>query len=225
MLRFYRDNWYNIAGAICFFMAFLMGFWSDRFSPLQVILIYSFMALLAHQFEEYVLPGGAPVVLNAVFFGEKKDYDRYPGNKQSCMLVNTLAWLFYITPIFFPEYIWWGLATMFFGFFQVLGHGILMNVKGKTWYNAGMATAVFLHLPIGIYYIQYVTAHGLASHHDYIFAALTLMAATVLIVALPVQGLRSRNTHFPFSDKELTRFNMVEKYRAKGVISFVRQKA
>ena len=69
-----------------------MGFWDTQYSPLQVILIYSFMALLAHQFEEYVLPGGAPVVLNVAFYGEKKDYDRFPGNKQNCMVVNTLAY-------------------------------------------------------------------------------------------------------------------------------------
>jgi len=225
MLQFYRNNWYNIAGAACLFMAFFMGFWGDRFSPIQVILIYSFMALLAHQFEEYVFPGGAPVVLNAAFYGEKQDYDRYPSSKQSCMLVNTLVWPFYIAPIFYPEQIWLGLSTMFFGFFQVLGHGITMNIKGRTWYNAGMATAVLLHLPIGIYYIQYVTVNGLASHQDYIFAACALSAAVLLIVVLPVQWLKNRNTSFTFSDKELARFNMIDKYCAKGVISVVKGKA
>jgi hypothetical protein len=46
------------------------------------------MALLAHQFEEYALPGGEPLVLNAAFYGEKKDSDRYPGNQLNGMLVN-----------------------------------------------------------------------------------------------------------------------------------------
>ena len=137
MISFYRDNWYRIGGVAFVALAFVMGFWGHACSPLQVILVYSFLALLAHQFEEYELPGGATVVLNVAFYGEKRDFDRYPGNKQNCMLVNSLAYLFYVVPIVFPQLVWLGLAMMFFGFFQVLGHGITMNVKGKTLVQPG----------------------------------------------------------------------------------------
>ena len=218
MLNFYRNNWYYIAGVVCLALAFYMGFWGSAYSPLQVILIYSFMALLAHQFEEYVLPGGAPVVLNVAFYGEKKDYDRYPGNKQNCMAVNTLAYPFYIAPIVYPDLIWLGLATMLFGFMQVLGHGVRMNMKGKTLYNPGLATAIFLHLPIGIYYIRYVMDHGLVSGHDWLYAVIALAVAAVLIVLLPVMGMKDRNTPYAFSQQELARFSMVEKYRNRGVL-------
>ena len=89
MLTFCRRNWYYVGGVVFTALAFIMGFWGNGdFSRIEVILIYSFMALLAHQFEEYALPGGAPLVLNAAFYGEKKDYDRYSGNQLNGMLVN-----------------------------------------------------------------------------------------------------------------------------------------
>ena len=48
MVNFYRNNWYNLAGVACLALAFYMGFWGEGYTELQVILIYSFMALLAH---------------------------------------------------------------------------------------------------------------------------------------------------------------------------------
>lgn len=218
VINFYRNNWYNIAGIACLSLAFVMGFWSYLFSTIQIILIYSLMALLAHQFEEYVLPGGAPLVLNTAFYGEKKAYDRFPGNKQNCMIVNTLAYPFYILPIYIPEQIWLGLATMYFGFFQVVGHGIIMNIRGKTWYNPGLATAVFLHLPIGIYYIQYVNKNYSVTCSDYLLSAFAFVIALVVIVVLPVQLLKNPHSPYPFSPEELSKFSMLKKYIAKGVI-------
>lgn len=54
-----------------------------------------------------------------------------PGNRLSMAVVNTIAWLVCAAAIAFPGAIWLGLATMFFGFCQVLGHGIQMNPKTK----------------------------------------------------------------------------------------------
>jgi hypothetical protein len=218
MVRFLRDNWYYCGGVLFVALSFFMGFWSYLFSPIQVILIYSFMALLVHQFEEYALPGGAPMVLNAVLYGEKRDYDRFPGNKQSSLWVNLLAYPFYIAAFVFPNLIWLGLAQIFFGFFQFLGHGIVMNVKGKTLYNPGLGSVIFLHIPLGTYYIVYVTQHQLASASDYVWSVAALLASIILIVALPVLLLKDRNSPYPMSHEELNRFHMVDKLKAKGII-------
>jgi hypothetical protein len=82
----------------------------------------------------------------------------------------------------FPNLIWLGLPQVFFGFFQFLGHGIIMNVKGRKLYNPGLAAVIFLHVPIGIYYIRYVTQHGLVTRMDYIWGFAALPVAIVLIV-------------------------------------------
>ena len=221
MIKFLRNYWYYLTSVVFLVLAFYTGFWRvDRLTRVEVILMYSFMALLAHQFEEYVFPGGAPTVLNVAFYGETTNYDRFPGNKQNGLVVNLSAYPFYIAAILLPDLIWLGLATMYFGFFQTLGHGVFMNVRGKTLYNPGMATAVLLHLPIGIYYIVYVTAHHTVGEGDYLYGFFGFAAATVLIVILPVQGLKDRNSPYPFSREELNgHLGMLEKYRANGVLA------
>ncbi|MDR1426502.1 MAG: hypothetical protein LBJ08_01910 [Bifidobacteriaceae bacterium] len=59
MFTWYSRNWYNVGAAIFVILALCMGFWGNgNLDRLTIILVYSFMALLCHQFEEYRLPGG-----------------------------------------------------------------------------------------------------------------------------------------------------------------------
>ncbi|WP_175942994.1 hypothetical protein [Caballeronia sp. BCC1704] len=72
-LEFYRRNWYYVGGILFVLLAYLMGFWgADHLAPVQIILVYSFMAMLAHQFEEYAAPGGFPGIGNIAMFGERR---------------------------------------------------------------------------------------------------------------------------------------------------------
>lgn len=219
MLKWYGHNWYKIGAVALIALTFLTGlWWYSLVDTLTLILIYNLLAVLAHQTEEYLFPGGAQVVLNAGFYGEKKDYDRYPGNALSSGVVNTLAWGFYVAAIIFSQAIWLGLALMLFGFFQVIGHGGQMNIKTKGWYNPGLATAICIHLPVGIYYIAYVTQHGLATGTDLLWGAVTFVVVIAVTVALPVQGLKSRDSDYPFTPEELNKFGMLDKLKARGVI-------
>ena len=72
---FYRHNWYYIGGILFVIMSFVMGFFGHLVSHIQIMLIYSFMALLVHQFEEYGLPGGFPALFNIIMNGEKQAPD------------------------------------------------------------------------------------------------------------------------------------------------------
>lgn len=219
MFTWYVRNWYNVGAVLFAGLAFWMVVWGgSRLDQLSVILVVSLMALFCHQFEEYRLPGGAGIIINIATYGETKDYDRYPGNTLSMVIVNTVAWFVYVAAVVFPGAIWLGLATMFFGFFQVLGHGIQMNIRTKGWYNPGLATAVLLHLPIGIWYIVYISQHGLGAGWDYLWGAVGVVGIFALTVILPVQGLKDRNTRFALSEEEMNRFGMVDKLRARGVI-------
>lgn len=211
-----RQNWYKVGIVIFIVLSFFMLFIGHRiFSEIQIILMASFMALLIHQFEEYILPGGAPVVLNRILYGEKKDFDRYPGNAQSCLLVNISAWVFYLLPVFFPYLIWLGLAQIFFGFFQFLGHGVQMNIKGKSLYNPGLLSVIFLHIPIGIYYIYFVQLHNLATLSDYIYGIVCFMVAVGITTILPVRSLMDRDT--PYIMRGLKELEIAKKLDKKGL--------
>ena len=93
-----------------------------------------------------------------------------------------------------------------------------MNITSRSWYNPGLATSIFLFLPIGIYYITYVTSMGLLSGADWLRSALTVVVAGAVIVGFPLFGLKNRNTKYPITQEQLNKFHMVEKFKARGII-------
>ncbi len=193
-MKFIRNHWYQImlipfAGA-----AFSSLFLFPHITYVQKILLASLMALPLHQFEEYEIPGGGPIVINRVFWGEKERYMNYPGNWNSIMIVNLSAYIFYIAALFLPEIIWLGLGTMLFNLFQVFGHCFQMNIKGKTWYNPGMATSVTFFLPISIAYIVEVSKSIAAT--TWLIAVVALIFMLLLSVILPVQLLKKENSPY-----------------------------
>jgi hypothetical protein len=203
-MNFYRHNWYYVGGILFVALSFFMGFWGNLFSSIQVILIFSFMAMLVHQAEEYGYPGGFPTITNLMVMGEKNVPDRYPLNANQCMISNTLlTYLFYVAAICFPGVIWLGLAQVGLGLFQILAHGIVVPIRIKRFYNPGLATVIFLFLPIGVYYIRYVTANNLASTGDYVFGVIATLGAAIVLFLLPIILLRNKQSKYPFSEAEM----------------------
>ena len=187
-MKFWRRNWYYIGGVLFVALAFFMGFWGSMFSRIQVILIYSFMAMLVHQFEEYAYPGGFPSISNMVVFGEKKAPDRYPLHANQCWISNVLlTYPFYIVPVFLPNVIWLGLAQVLLGMIQIFAHGIVVNVRLKSPYNPGLGATVLLQLPLGVYYIGYVTTNHLASTGDLVIGVIGAIVASIILFALSIR--------------------------------------
>ena len=198
-------------------LSFFMGLWGSLFSRIQVILVFSFMAMLVHQFEEYAWPGGFPSITNMVMFGEKKAPDRYPLNANQCWISNVfLTYPFYIVPIFFPDLIWLGLAQVLLGMIQIFAHGIGVNVRLKSLYNPGLGATVFLQLPLGIYYIWYVATNHLASTGTYVIGLIGAILAGMVLFALPIRLLAAnRESKYPFAEAEMYGFakEKIEKIR------------
>ena len=193
-MKFIRNHWYQIMLVVFAGMAFTALFMEQDMTLLQKLLLASLMALPLHQFEEYELPGGGPIVINKVFWGEKERYLNYPGNWNSIMIVNLSAYIFYILALCLPNVIWLGLGTMLFNLFQVLGHCLEMNIKGKTWYNPGMVTSIVLFLPISIAYIVQVAESATAVTWVAAVAALVVMLSVSVI--LPVQAMKKEDSPY-----------------------------
>lgn len=204
-MNFYRRNWYFIGGILFVALSYYMAFWGiHSMSHIQVILMYSFMAMLVHQFEEYGIPGGFPAIFNIAFWGQKKDVDRYPLNANTAMIDNVLmTYPFYILAIIFPGAIWYGLIQVGQGMVQIVNHGYLNNKKLGTWYNPGLASAIFLHWPIGIYYIWYVSTNNLATTSDYIIGFIGSWMTMFVLWLGPVKLLQNRKSRHPFTDEQM----------------------
>ena len=208
-MRWFCRHWYDF-GVIPFIaaLAVLLFKWDD-FETIQKLLIMSFMAMLFHQFEEYRFPGGEPAIMNIVLQGSDLP-DRYPLNQFSAMLTNVIVtYGVYLIPIFFPTVIWLGLAPMLLGFSQFIVHGVMTNIKLKTFYNPGLIAVVCLHIPIGIYYIWYVTSQDMISGVDWIIAFVYMAAVAGLIInGITYRLLPDRNTKWIFDEVEMKRFHV-----------------
>ena len=60
-MNYIRNHWYHIGGIILAILAAWLLIIKPDLSTIQYLLILNFMALLAHQFEEYQLPGFPPL--------------------------------------------------------------------------------------------------------------------------------------------------------------------
>ena len=215
-MNFLRKNWYYLGGGLCLALAVLLIFIWGSLGILQRILYLSFMALLLHQFEEYALPGGFPAVMNLAWMHKAGTLsDRYPLNRRAAFFVNVLfAYPYYVLPILLPGQYWMGLGQVAFGMAQFVIHGIVINRKFHSLYNPGLAVVVFMHIPIGIYYIWYAVSHRLITWWDWPLAALWLAAGAVVGVALPVTSwFADKNTPYAFSKAEMGRFHVAEKMK------------
>ncbi len=204
-MTFWRKNWYYIGGIIFVALAFLMGLWGvDHLSRIRVILIFSWMAMLMHQFEEYALPGGFPIISNMGGLGELDHPERYPLNAMQCFISNVFfCYLSYIIPILFPNLIWMGASQVMAGVWQLPGHGIAMNLRIRRAYNPGLASTFFLQTPVAVYYIWYVIHYMPEQAHQLWWGIPGSIAMLLLTFIIPILIMMNKNSKYPFDDKEL----------------------
>jgi len=210
-MKFYRRHWYEIGGIIAIgAIAYLVVFW-NQMDILVRLLLMSFIAILVHQYEEYGFPGGEPAIMNIAL--QSSDIpERYPLNQNSAMVTNIIGVLIYLLPVFLPHVIWLGLAPMLLGFFQFIVHGIVTNNKLKSIYNSGLGAVLFLHFPIGIYYIWYIVSNGFVQTTDWVLTAVYLaFIAGGILNFLTYKVLANRNSKYSFDKVEMERFHVKEK--------------
>ena len=148
-MKWYRDNWFYVGAVVFTVQALILLFCGNSMNLLTVLMILSFMALNVHQFEEYACPGGFPMVMNMAFMGETAVPERYPLNKKSAFICNVgFMYPVYILGIIFSNHLWLGLAIVLMGVAQIFVHGIAFNKKMGTLYNPGMASIIFLFIPL-----------------------------------------------------------------------------
>ncbi|MBD3906655.1 HXXEE domain-containing protein [Chryseobacterium sp. Ch-15] len=211
--NFYRNNWYYIGGVLFLILGVILAvFWND-FDVLRRLTIMSFMAVLAHEFEEYGFPGGFPSMYNLVFRPSGDNPALGPLNQKSAIFANvTIAYPLWGLPILFPDVIWLGLAPILFGMGQIILHGIQFNIKMRSIYNPGVFTTVFMFWPVGVYYIHYIYTNGLIEWWTFPVAIVLFIVTLIFGVSLPVTNWFNRkDPKDAFSEKEMSRFGVAEK--------------
>ena len=209
-MKFLLRHFYNLSVPIG--VIIIIGtiiFWQD-INALQRLALINLAVINFHFFEEFGYPGGFPKFANTMFaYKNSPRPDRFPLNQMSAFLTNWgTALVLYIPPIIFPNEIWFGLAPILFGgLAQLIVHAIVNNKMLGTYYNAGLATVVFGHLPIAIIYIIYIHTHNLVSFWDYVIGVVIMVLWYVVGIRILInKGFESMNSSYPFAPEEMAKF-------------------
>jgi hypothetical protein len=199
----YRRQWPRIGAVIALALGGLITLASGRLSKTRLLSALNLLALLAHQYEEYVDPGYFPGQFNRGLF--KSDSPRnYPLNPQTAMVINTaLAYPFYIGPVVFRRPKWLSLAAVLLGWSQAVLHGIVLPRRSGASYGPGFLTALLLHVPIGIAYVKALNEEDPISARDWASGLGCAVASTVGGLVLPNLAMRDKNSPYEFTAAQM----------------------
>lgn len=192
-----RMHWFDLGLALAVVVgAFVL---IARPTGLSLVLWLNLIFLFVHQFEEYRAPGYFPGMLNTVLFQSSLP-DRYPLNANTALIVNVVVgWLFsFAAAALGDRAVWLGIATILVTVGNVVAHAVLFNVRGKTLYNPGMATAVVLFLPLAVSFFALVVQDHSASTGDWLFGVILGLVLNYVGVLKLIDWLKDENTRYVF---------------------------
>ena len=200
MLNWFRLYWFEVG--IFLSLPIIVYLVTSRVSEISLILWISSITLFIHQFEEYRYPGYFPGMINIAMYASTKP-DRYPFNPNTGFIVNTIVgWIFFfLAAVFADSFIWLGIATILVSVGNVIAHTFLFNIKGKTKYNPGMATAIILFLPLTIYFFYVLVTKNLATLLDYVFGILFGIILNYVGILKMIDWLKDENTSYIFPNR------------------------
>jgi hypothetical protein len=203
-MNLFRRHWFDIGGILALITLVFVYSSYREMATIQVLLWLSLASLFIHQVEEYRYPGYFPGMLNSALYKSNRP-DRYPLNTQTALVVNVpMGWLFYfLAAVFARDYIWLDIATMLVSFGNVVAHTLLFNLKGRTFYNPGMATALILFLPLVYWFIEIVRSAHLAGLGDWIGGIILGLALNAIGILKLIDWLADRNTTYVFEQRQL----------------------
>ena len=190
-----REHWQDVGLALA--VGGAAALFAGKQDNLSLVLWLSLIALLLHQFEEYRWPGYFPGMFNRIMFNSRQP-DRFPLNTNTSLIVNVGAWALYLLAALAGERaLWLGIATMTVNVGNFIVHTFVFNIKGRTLYNPGMFTSVFLFLPVSAYFFHRVIQGNLVTQADWMLGIALGIASSAGLIRL-INGLKDEETAHVF---------------------------
>jgi hypothetical protein len=192
-----RLHWFDIGIALAIIVAIFIIISGQ--SGIALLLWISLISLFIHQVEEYRYPGYFPGMINKALFASDMP-DRYPLNTNTALIVNVfIGWLFYfLAVLFYRDAIWLGIATMLVSVGNFFAHTFLFNIKGHTFYNPGMITAIFLFLPISTIFFLETVENNFATPTDWVIGIALGIILNYVGVLKTIDWMKDKNTLYIF---------------------------
>lgn len=203
-MKFFRNHWYDVGIIIAIVLIVWLTLTYSSLDTYEVLLWVNAVALFLHQFEEYRFPGTFPGMVNTVLFHSTTP-DRYPLNANTALAINVfVGWTTYLLAAILAEKaIWLGIAVMLVSLGNFIAHTFLFNIKGKTFYNAGMLTSWLFFAPLVCLFFYDIHTNHLASGLDYVVGLILGIASNVFGVLKPITWLADTNTKYAFPPRNM----------------------
>jgi hypothetical protein len=201
-MNFLRLHWFDLGLVFAFVIGGILLL--SNLNPLALLLWVSLISLFLHQFEEYRYPGYFPGMMNTVIFSSKQP-DRYPLNPNIAFIINIfVGWLsYFLAAVFGEKFLWLGIATILVSIGNFIAHTFLFNIKGKTFYNPGMLTAIVFFLPIAAYFGYLLIRSNLATPVDWIVGIILGIVLNFIGILKLIDWLKDENTEYVFPKRFL----------------------
>lgn len=201
-MSFLRMHWYDIGIVLAVVTGAVLL--ATHPQGLSLILWISLISLFLHQAEEYRFPGTFPGMMNRVMF-KSAEPDRFPLNPNTALIVNVIVgWLtYFLAALFAANAVWLAIAAILVSVGNTIAHTFLFNIRGKTRYNPGMATAILFFLPISIYFFYYIIHGNIARPLDWIGGIVLGAALNYLGVLKVIDLLKDKDTPYVFPERNI----------------------
>lgn len=203
-MKLIRKHWYDIGGLFALLVLGFVGVMHNSITNYQQLMWLHLVALFCHQLEEYRFPGTFPGMLNkAVYKSELPD--RYPLNTNTALIVNVgLGWLgYFLAAILGDKAVWLGLAVILVSLGNIMTHTLAFNIKGKTFYNAGLVTSWLLLAPCVFFFFQIVYGGSLIKATDYLLGLPLGILLIVIGIIKMITWLADKDTTYAFEKRNL----------------------
>ncbi|MBS1730423.1 MAG: HXXEE domain-containing protein [Bacteroidetes bacterium] len=203
-MNFLRRHWFDLGGILGIITLFMVIYFYAELSNYELLMWLSLTSLFFHQLEEYRIAGTFPGMINGVMF--KSDLpDRYPLNSNTSLIINVgLGWTIYLLAAFMgPHFVWLGLASIIVSLGNIIAHTFIFNFKGKTIYNAGLATCWLFFAPCVFFFFKILHNENIGSVTDYIIGILLGIFINIVGILKLIIWLADKNTKFIFSKNQL----------------------
>lgn len=205
-MNFFRRHWYDIGGVLALIIG--MGLYINRFSltNYQWLMWCSLISLFLHQLEEYRVVGTFPGMVNRVMFRSEIP-DRYPLNTNTSVYVNVfVGWtIYFLAAILAEKAIWLGIATLLVSAGNIIAHTLVFNLKGKSFYNAGLATSWLFFAPCIFFFCKIVQTEQLITITDLVIGLPLGIALNVIGILKMITWFADKTTPYVFEQRNLLR--------------------
>ena len=203
-MNFLRKNWYDIGAFLSIVVCIYVFTNYHSLTNYQTLMWLSLVSLFLHQLEEYRIVGTFPGMINTVMFNSKIP-DRYPLNANTSLYVNVIiGWTsYFLAAIFAEKAIWLGIATIMVSLGNTVAHTIVFNIKGKTIYNAGLATSWLLFFPCIYFFVSIIRTNNLVTNLDYFIGIALGFILNIVGILKLIEWMADEKTMYIFPDRNL----------------------